>query len=446
MTTRLQMLGGRLSVFSALAAQAIVFHVSMIVPNTVFAVSGPAAKKAYAASAAAEPNPTLTPLKVQIYPWLPDVNHDGFASMVQRFKEEFSKENPDVELTINPSCFTNDVYDIPYVINALKGGDAGCDVDIVEMDMLALGDVVDSGAAQPWPNISANPPPYHWHPASISASTYQGQLYGVPHWMCTHFVFSRDSAVAKANSSADLIEALNQLGTPQPNLAGHYLYNWNTNALYLDAWADNHPGDPATAISETQLDGAVLASMHAVAAQCESGGVNHCLDGVWEEAELYDTPAKLFARKKADATFGYLELLNTIAPNLPGRTKLEKSGIVLNTLPLGEGNTPLMFTDGFVLSSRCTGACANAAQRFAAYMSRTSTMEWLLAAKDVPAAKRIPRYVLVANLDTYRTPSIAGDYFFRRANALTRKATRAFPNAQFYPTLDPMYDLILQGF
>jgi thiamine pyridinylase len=384
---------------------------------------------------------TGTVLKVKLYPWIPDINADGFASIAARMETEFKLENPDVDLEINPSCFEGDVYDVPYVISALKGEQPDCATDIVEVDMLTLGDLVDAGAARPWPNL----PRQNWHPASIMASTYHGAVYGIPHWMCTHFVFSRNVGAVRARSAEQLVDALENLNTPAINLTGHFLLNWNTNALYLDAWADSHRGDPASAISASQLDSGVLDAFRSIADQCNFAGSNRCLDGTWEDFALFDYPVELFAKGEADATVGYLEVLNRIAAYLPAGTSLEQTGILFNTLPLGKRNVPVMFTDSFVLSSRCVGRCADAARRFAVYVSRTETMEWLVSGQDVPEPNRMPRYSLVANRDTYKSPALIGNPIFARADALTRNARVAFPNSGFYPVLDPMYELILQG-
>jgi thiamine pyridinylase len=350
------------------------------------------------------------------------------------------QKNPDVELDVNPDCFTEDVYNVPYVTSVLKGEQPGCDVDIVEIDMLMLGDVVGAGAVRPWHEL----PRANWHPASIKASTYQSGLYGIPHWMCSHFIFTRSPEVARANSSESLIDALDNLNTPAINLTGHFLLNWNTNALYLDSWVDNKKGNPASAISATELDTDVLNALNSVAQQCTSDGVNHCLDGSWEAFDTFDLPIELFANNNADSTFGYLERLNAIANYLPANTKLEDEGIYLNTIPFGKKNKPLIFTDSFVLSNRCVGSCADAANRFAAYISRTSTTEWIVASHDIPESIRIPRYLLVANRDTYTTKSLRNNPFFARADALTIHA-ESFPNSGFYPVLDQTYQLILNG-
>ncbi|EYF01817.1 hypothetical protein [Chondromyces apiculatus] len=377
-------------------------------------------------------------LRVQLYPYIPDAAEDQFAGMLQRLESEFEALHPEVDLDLNPPCFVDDIYDPEAIGRGLSGEGSACLLELAEVDTSLLGEVVATGAARPWGGL---PQDRTFHAASITASTHEGALYGVPHWMCGHFVFSRDAAVAGAQTVDALVQALDDLQTPGPNMAGTMLGSWNLPSLYLDAWADtNGPEGVASAISDATYDPATLEAMMTFASTCESNGENPCLNGTYDPDAAGDPGMALFAAGEADAAFGFSERLHTILKGLPVGSEPEE--IQVSSAPIGDGNHPLLFTDSFVLSARCTGGCADAAEAFVAYMSLPSTYGWVLSSEDAPEATRVPRYLMAPVLEAYERPELSADPFYPRINALTAAGT-SFPNVGLYPVKDAMRDDLL---
>jgi thiamine pyridinylase len=384
------------------------------------------------------PSDQKTVLRVPLYPYIPDASGDAFKGLATRIEAEFEEAHPDVDLIINPSCFADDFYDPAAIARGLSGENKDCPYELIEIDTSFLGELVDTGALSPWEEL---PDGVAWHPAGIASATYDGKTYGVPHWLCSHFVFSRDASAQNAATASDLVKALDDLQTPAPNMAGDMQGSWNLPALYLDAWADTYGPDKVdTALSMTTYDSGVLAAMKAFSSTCDDAAGNPCVDGTYHKDENFDLPAQRFAQKQADAMFGYSERLHTITKLLGGAGAAE---IKISSAPLGSGSSPLLFTDAFVLSKNCSGDCAAAATAFVEYMSAASTFEWIMAGEDAPEESRAPRYLMSASLDAYATPKLSADPHYQTIDDLTREG-KSFPNSNLLGKKDQMEADILK--
>lgn len=341
------------------------------------------------------------PLRVALFPYIPDAAGDSYAKMLSRVEKEFEAENPSVDLILKP--MTDDgFYEMEKLTEWLTNDPNGGGYHLVEVDTLLLGDLVNANLAAEWqspPNAS------DWLPAGFKGVNVGGKVYGVPHWLCGHFIFARDKKITKAKTVTGLLKALNSADPAVPNIAGVLTGSWNMPALYLDAWVDTYgPQNVVSAIS-TNLDAAVIRSFKLFSRQCEATGKNPCLDGTFGDDN--DLSAKQFAEGKADAFFGYSERLNFILRRGPGGARLH-----LASAPLGEGKRPLLFVDAFVMRRDCDASCREAATKFAAYMNRPQTHEWVLMSLDA-GASAVPRYLLPATRSAYKTSRVRRDRYYR---------------------------------
>ncbi len=378
-------------------------------------------------------------LRVPLYSYIPDAAGDRFQALSARLEAEFEQLHPDVDLVVNPPCFQDDLYDPLQLASSLLG-EGTCPYELVETDNSLLGELVATGAVRPWGTLPEGP---RWHPAGIATSTFQGQLYGVPHWLCSHYIISRDEAVSRARTVDELLGALTALDTPAVDLAANLLGSWNLPSLYLDAWADTHgPAEVQSAVTAGHYDAGVLVGMKRLAQRCATPSGNPCIDGTYDDEANAGAPDTLLARGQADATLGFSERLHGILRQLPAGAPA--SALRISPAPLGQGNQPLLFTDSFFLSTRCTGPCEQAARDFVAYMTRASTYQWIVLAEDMPAAGRVPRYLMPANLDVYALPGVAGDPFYTVIEAATRTAA-PFPNHGLLNIRRQMRDEVLRA-
>jgi hypothetical protein len=113
-------------------------------------------------------------------------------------------------------------------------------------------------------------------------------------WILLVFSGSKDR---QAESLKDLVAILQATHGSVPEVAGNLFSSWDTPALYLDSWEDNHsPADPKQAIS-TSLDAETIQTLKEFSDQCNWEGKNPGLDKTYKDNILAQTR---FAKKEVE--------------------------------------------------------------------------------------------------------------------------------------------------
>jgi thiamine pyridinylase len=342
-------------------------------------------------------------VNVVLFPYVPDCSPtEHFASMKSRIETEFQAKT-DYCASVSIADPNDMLYDSKALTTALTADKPA--YDLVEIDTVLLGELVDTKAIRPWEGVDSK----DWLPAARTSSTIGGQVWGIPHLMCSEFIIARDPTVLQATTAAGLAAALQKLNTPAINLVGNAKGSWTLPGLYLDAWSDTYPGeDPRDGIS-TSLDAKVIAPLKLFLDQCKSAADNGCLSGAYEAQEK---DVEAFTSGSADALFGYSERLHFVL-----RSAKDIATIGISPAPAGEGARLLSYTDALVLRTRCDGECAAAATAFASYLDSTETMKWYLRAEE--CSTRVPaRYLIPATRSAFEIPEIKSD----RLYAMIRRA------------------------
>ncbi|VFN01177.1 MAG: thiamine pyridinylase [Candidatus Kentron sp. G] len=356
-------------------------------------------------------------LRVALHPYIPDAGRDQFDSLEKFIEQEFEKAYPQVDLVVRPITEADNFYELALFKKWLSGT-AEETYDVVEPDAIFLGELVAAGLIRPWKETG---PKDDWHPATLSAVTLNNAVYGVPHLLAGHFLFTRHSAVAKATNIGDLSRALLQLPGNRPRLVGKLTGSWNMPALYLDAWVDSNPArSPAYAFPK-RLDPATLDALRRFSRLCEHDGMNPCLDGTFDDDTQPQRAAKMFARGKAHAFFGYSEQFHFVAS-----VASDTSNIRVSSLPIGTGCTPLLYVDAFVLRAGASESVASAAEIFVQFMNSPRIQEQVMMSLDTsPRAK--PRYLIPATLSAFEADSVKSDPHYAAIRDAIRNAI-SFPN------------------
>lgn len=384
----------RASLLTAIVLAA--YHAGGCAPASPVSPALPVASASPCLSADALLPATRRTLRVALFPYLPDVNHDHRAALAAAIEHGFETCRPDIDLVMKPFDPTTDDF---YAKDKLVGwlaGTASEGYDVVEIDTVLLGDMTT--AIEPWENVT---PSSDWHPAARAAVVLGGKVMAYPHMICGHFVITRDAAVAQAGTADALAARVSALESTR-KLVGDFAGSWNLPSLYLDAWADtNGPENLASAIGP--LDAKVVELLRSVERLCRIGDIDRCMDGTYHKNPII--AADEFASGEASVFVGYSEFLNEIVTK-----RTDTAPLYVASAPLGGGSHPVLFTDGLVLRKGCLGACQSDARAFAEYLDGSRMYETLLMSKDAPFAK--PRYLLPATRSAFQIPSVAADPFY----------------------------------
>eukprot|EP01123_Difflugia_compressa_P010539 TRINITY_DN3885_c0_g1_i1.p1 TRINITY_DN3885_c0_g1~~TRINITY_DN3885_c0_g1_i1.p1 ORF type:complete len:319 (+),score=63.05 TRINITY_DN3885_c0_g1_i1:282-1238(+) len=268
--------------------------------------------------------------------------------------------------------------------------------DLIEIDAVLYGDVISSGFASEWTYTPSD----DWWPTTLTTVQFNNQTWGVPHWLCSYFAFSRTPTVTQASSIDQLTQAVNSL--PQPKMRVS-LESWDLIATYLVAVAETYGAEQAKIFLENEVvDEYIIAGLKRFLHTCNEYA---CLRDVEEDY------LALFGMGKISSAFGFLESLNTILQN----TNNNNNDITVSWAPYGTSKKSLIFTDVFVKSIHCIGPCATAADAFAAFMLQPSTYEYILTSQDIP--NKPYRYIMPATKSAWDLPSLKNDYFYSTVRA-----------------------------
>ncbi|WP_437973199.1 hypothetical protein WMF11_30270 [Sorangium sp. So ce295] len=382
--------------------------------------------------------PGRTKLGVALVPWIPDAAGDDFASLRAMIEDGFESQHAAVDLDLR-LIKSDDSYRNPA---RLAGWLASGRYDLVEIDTVVLGDLIDADVLEPWPSV----PERDYLAAARSASTEidrsgKSVWWGVPHLSCGFFLVTRSEKLDGASSIAGLVKAARESGKP---LLGNFVSSWDLPALYLDARLDN--GLDAT--NPLTLSNAVKPPLHAgstaalkqLAALCRQGDRNPCIDGTYDET--LEGPVEEFVKGNAIGYWGYSERLHRTVTLMKAQGA-PVEGLRVSTIPLGTSATPLLFTDAFVRRKGCSGdpACNAAASAWAEFITRDDVMRDLLISRDAgPTA--VPRYLLPATSSAFQVEPIARDALYAELRPLAESA-RSFPShASMYERRSALAHLI----
>ncbi|MFL5356782.1 hypothetical protein [Archangium sp.] len=353
------------------------------------------------------------PLRVALFPYLPDANEDRHRALFKRIETEFeASQQGQVELILKPSAPESNDFYTPKTLSRWLRGEGAEAYDVVEVDTVLLDDIKND--IQPWRGVL---PVEDWHPAASTAvGASGGSAWGYPHLLCSHFVFSRAPQVVEARTAAQLATALGALQLDKNmsrRLVGDFQGSWNLPSLYLDAWADTYgpetlkdalvvpPGSTAPQLHED-----VVGQLTRVEGNCRVSCQDLCLDNTFHDVPDY--AAQLFAGGRAGALIGYSERLHHVIKN-----REDTAPVLMASAPLGAGSHPVLFTDALVLSKSCGFDCQRDARAFADFLTSPRMNEILLMSGDVDEGSHaIPRYLLPAARSAFRIPSVAADPYY----------------------------------
>lgn len=362
----------------------------------------PGARTAVITEASVDGERTLTAV---LFPYIPDSADDNFTSLISTLESWFEAAHPEIDLqiTIDPNM---NLYDLKPggTVNTLLGTGSGS-ANVVELDTVLLGDLVQLGWVDPLPFSIDD---LDLFPASVASATVNSQVYGVPTYLCGNYVYSWAEGIENVDTGQGLIDFLSQSPDPSATaLVGNFKGSWTLPSLYVDAWADTHTNDPSQVAQayDLPLDSSTMNIFTPVVDLCGSQG-GPCLTGSYKDNTHAET---LFAQNEANGFVGYSERLFYILQARDGNVALPS----VISAPLGVDSHPVMFVDALMTNPHCTGQCATDAETFSRFMSTLKVRNLIAFSQDAPPLT-FPRYLLQALVPFYTTSMGSENLIYRQ--------------------------------
>jgi thiamine pyridinylase len=356
------------------------------------------------------------PLKLVLFPYIPDAAGDKFQSLMRELKNGFEQAHPQINLQIVIDG-DMDLYDLTpgNTLNRLLGSGAEA-AQVVEIDTILLGDLVANKWVQP-----TGMKPSEAFQAAQQAASINGEPYAVPTYLCSNVIYARSNTIQKATNGLELVAALTKIDPKAVPIAGNFLGSWTLPSTYVDAWADTKGTTNLRAAYHPTLDPRTMTDLRAVIHSCKVSGKNPCMDKTYKD----NTEAeKAYALGKANGFFGYTERLYYIRAAKPD-SRLP----AIISAPVGDGTRPVMFVDALVFNPGCTGQCLADAQDVATYMASVPVRTLIAFSQDAPQGA-IPRYLLQASQGFYLAPPASADPMYQAYLPIVSRA-QPYPNQDF---------------
>lgn len=333
-------------------------------------------------SALPKPGSTRRPLRVALYPFVPDK-----TGLFAHIEQSFETTHPEIDLQV---VDLSDNYYDETSSHAITNTEA----DVLEIDSVFMDDLVSSGKIQPLPR-SIVPSSETLVPVAAAAAQVSDVWYGFPHWLCTNYLFARrDDPLASVAKLSELETEISAGHAPNKGLLVDLKGRSTLGEIYLDALLDQYRtlDKVAPFLTVDTINEATVKDLSDVRSLCDA---DFCRDGDYHDMEGFY--ARQFAHQRGRALVGYSERLYYIGQeNLTACKKGECIGLpdlAFTPLPLSDnGSQPFVWVDSLAVASSCTKQCLLDAQTFIQYTASIDEVRSTL----MPAYGQAPRYLLPA--------------------------------------------------
>ena len=380
-------------------------------------------------------------LKVGIYPYIPDLNKDKLMGLKKLIKQDFEKENPGMQLTLVSDW---DPYSVESVASKLTSKPES--FDILEIDTILLGEVVDKGLVQRldlaklgFENV--------FFPAAKDGVTYRGNCYGVPTLSCGNVLMelisgdlppsesevlcSLEKGIHSERDLKSVVRRYHSLFKGISPLVGNFRGKWDLPLMFVDAFVDQHGKSTADEAVDAPIDSPdnadIIKNMKwfmDLDDATDGNGSNKGEDGDYKDGP----PTEDIGNSDHIMMYGYSEWLSQVMANkLCKKEYIHASCIVAP--PLGRHNYLLTFTDALIVNNsrfaekKKHPAIAKFIEFYASLRFRNKYAE----GKDLKDPHP-PRYVLIPRKDFYTKGFGATNKHYEQLEKILANLAVAAPN------------------
>ena len=378
------------------------------------------------------------PLRVSIYPYIPDLAGDKLLSLKKYIAQSF-EDATGIKVIVESSAQ-------PYDLDSLKSkylSHNSDSYDIMELDTILLGELVKSGNVKKIDSIKDlnidTEPFFDW--CKKSAMVF-GSQYGVPTLQCASFLMelvslghspARPLLLGEWQSFSALKAALDRQENSGHRIlvAGDFRGSWGLPMFYLDAYVDKHgKGSVYEGIDAPIDDDEIVEHLKEFTDfGTVSDGKNPDIDGKFHDdhsaliKEVVDSPHILM--------YSYSEDLGEMLHQASVKDKRKKVLEIIST-PLDAHNYLITYTDALVVNSFSDPKRAGAVAKFIEFYTSLDFRTAYAFGRDLPTSVHYPRYVLPARRDFFTSTFAANDDYYKLFFKVLKQRAIPAPNHDIY--------------
>lgn len=350
-------------------------------------------------------------LNVSLYPYLPTLPTDDFEGLVAHVVQTYQAQNPQVLLNavLNQNVNIYSFTDLPTLLGA-QG------FDVIELDTLYLGFLASQRLINP-AQVTGDAP----LTVAANAAKINGQLYGIPSWLCMDFIYSASSAIQQQTSLSGLLGFLGTQPNTKPELVGTYNGSWRIPSIYINGYVQTYGYGQIAQSMQMPPNQPVINNLVSLSNTCAYQNVNNCTNNDYHN-QPNGASEQTFASGQASSDMGFSEqsfFVNLYGPVAP---------LYVTPTPWGQSPQPLLYSDAFVSSAATcapNSACAGDATTFTTLMTGVAMKNYIVESQDLPAGSPW-RTLLVSNAAFWQQPQILN-------NAMYQQYSQVFTTAQPFP-------------
>ncbi len=230
----------------------------------------------------------FTTLRVALYPYVPNRH-----SLFHKVEKIFESRNPGVNLEL--------VEDSALLEKYYSGGLQKTVADVYEVDTILLSDLIKSGKILPIKLPSGS-----FTKEAIAAVTRNGDVYGVPHWLCGNFLIYKkgDKEIESSKTWKDLNEVLKKRNE---SVFVDFKGKSTLGEWYLTALSGQQGLEQAQkhVLESEELDEQAVSSLASMLKSCPAGFCRN--DDLHDRAGYY---SRAFIAGKSSGYVGYSESIH----------------------------------------------------------------------------------------------------------------------------------------
>lgn len=349
-------------------------------------------------------------LNASLYAYIPNVPGTTFENLVNHVVQTYQQQNPQVLL----NAVMNPDVDI-YSFTALPGLLGSQGFNTIELDTVFLGYLVSQNLINT-AQIAGDQPLTQ----ALNGSTYNNQLWGVPSWLCTNFIYSANGQITQVTNLTQLLQFLGQMPSGKPELVGDFNGDWNLPSMYINGYVQTFGYGEIGKAMTMPPNQTVINNIVAFTDTCTSNNINNCTNNYYHNQPNGATE-QVFATGYASDDMGFSE--QSFYVFFYGWN----ASLYVTVAQWGQQNQPLLYSDTFVTSrGTCppASACASDAAALSTLMTGAAMKSYIVESKDLPSGSPW-RTLLVATQPFYAQPEIMN-------NPMYQQFTRVFSNGQAY--------------